>query len=80
VLNELRVQLFPFGSFAAFSITAEIANYDTSYWTQKLSLGSSIQITDSPGSYQMRKARCFEYAKVRLMSTMMTIDAAHLIL
>ena len=70
VLNELHVQFFTFGSFVAFSIAAKLTNYDTSYWAQKLSLGSSIWIMGPPGSDQMRKARYFEYAKVRLMSVL----------
>ena len=70
------MQFFTFGSFVAFSIAAKLTNYDTSYWAQKLSLGSSIWIMGPPGSDQMRKARYFEYAKVRLMSVM-TMDVTH---
>ena len=76
MLNDLRVQFFTFGSFVAFSIAAKLTNYDTSYWAQKLSLGSSIWIMGPPGSDQMRKARYFEYAKVRLMSVV-NIYIAH---
>lgn len=67
MLNELFVQFFTFGSFVAFSVAAKLTNYDTSYWSQKLShgsLGPSIWIMGPPGSDQMRKARYFEYAKV----------------
>ena len=65
------MQFFTFGSFVAFSIAAKLTNYDTSYWAQKLSLGSSIWIIGPPGSDQMRKARYFVYAKVRLMLIVM---------
>ena len=65
ILSEPRTQFFTFGSFVAFSIAAKLTNYDTSLWSQKLSLGSSVWIMGPPGSDQMRKARYFEYAKVR---------------
>lgn len=65
VLSEPHVQFFTFGSFVVFSVAAKLTNYDTSLWAQKLSLGSSIWIMGPPGSDQMRKARYFEYAKVR---------------
>ena len=70
------MQFFTFGSFVAFSIAAKLTNYDTSYWAQKLSLGSSIWIMGPPGSDQMRKARYFEYAKVRSMSVTI-MDVTH---
>ncbi|KAF9649170.1 hypothetical protein BDM02DRAFT_3155410 [Thelephora ganbajun] len=59
-----QILFFTFGSFVAYSVAAKLTNYDTSYWAQKLSLGSSIWIIGPPGSDQMRKARYFEYAKV----------------
>jgi hypothetical protein len=71
------VQFFTFGSFVAFSVAAKLTNYDTSYWAQKLSLGSSIWIMGPPGSDQMRKARYFEYAKVRFISVRMMHAAYH---
>ena len=75
MLNGLSPQFFTFGSFLAFSVAAKLTNYDTSYWAQKLSLGSSIWIMGPPGSDQMRKARYFEYAKVRFVSALTTCVA-----
>ena len=54
-------------------MAAKLTNYDTSYWAQKLSLGSSIWIMGPPGSDQMRKARYFEYAKVGFTSTTVSL-------
>ena len=70
------MKFFTFGSFVVFSVAAKLTNYDTNYWAQKLSLGSSIWIMGPPGSDQMRKARYFEYAKVRFMPATMS-DVTH---
>lgn len=76
MLNGPCGQFFTFGSFVAFSVAAKLTNYDTSYWAQKLSLGSSIWIMGPPGSDQMRKARYFEYAKVCFISATI-VDVTH---
>ena len=78
MLNKLRAQFFTLGSFVTFSVAAKLTNYDTSYWAQKLSLGSSVWIMGPPGSDQMRKARYFEYAKACFMSAITTGVTHHL--
>lgn len=73
------LQFFTLGSFVAFSVAAKLTNYDTSYWAQKLSLGSSIWIMGPPGSDQMRKARYFEYAKVSFISATVSLTPLKLL-